>query len=64
VQGVPGFAIVLGKKERIFQCKGRSPSLSLDLYDQMRALSEGAGQWYTLIWWQFAHNYNVHPPPI
>lgn len=43
IQGVPGFALVLGKKDRIEECKGKSPSVSLDLYDQMKAL-DGNGQ--------------------
>lgn len=43
LQGVPGFTLVIGKKSRIEECKGKSPSVSLDLYDQMKAL-DGNGQ--------------------
>ena len=43
-QQVPGFALVLGRKDRLSACKGKSMSLSLDLYDQMTALCTGNGQ--------------------
>lgn len=44
LQGVPGFAFVIGSKRRIADCKGRSPSLSLDLHDQAVALNSAKGQ--------------------
>jgi len=36
IQGVPGFAFVLAKKEHLLSCDGRARSLSLDLFDQWR----------------------------
>uniref|UniRef100_A0A0B7AUC3 Alanine--glyoxylate aminotransferase n=1 Tax=Arion vulgaris TaxID=1028688 RepID=A0A0B7AUC3_9EUPU len=40
LQGVPGFAFVIGKNEVIDKCKGNSRSLSLDLYDQVKQLDK------------------------
>lgn len=44
IQGVPGFAFVIGKQALIQGCKGRSTSLSLDLHEQANALNSGLGQ--------------------
>ena len=38
IQGVPGFAFVLARRERLLECEGRARSLSLDLFDQWRGL--------------------------
>ncbi|CAF1467074.1 unnamed protein product [Rotaria magnacalcarata] len=34
VEGVPGFAFVIGKKQHLLTCQGQARSLVLDLYDQ------------------------------
>jgi len=34
IQGIPGFAFVISKKELLNQYKGNAGSLVLDLYDQ------------------------------
>ena len=38
LEGVPGFAYVIGRRERLLECEGRSKSLSLDLFDQFVTL--------------------------
>lgn len=43
-EGVPGFGFVLIRKTLLDQCKGRSCSLSLDLYDQWIYMCK-TGQW-------------------
>lgn len=37
-EGVPGFAYVIGKKEKLLRCEGWSKSLSMDLVDQYLTL--------------------------
>lgn len=44
IQGVPGFSFVLCRKEALRKCKGKSPSLSLDLYDQWEEMDKD-GKW-------------------
>ena len=44
LEGVPGMGFVICRKEALEACKGNSPSLSLDLFDQWQAL-EKTGQW-------------------
>ncbi|HEY2422373.1 MAG TPA: 2-aminoethylphosphonate--pyruvate transaminase, partial [Neobacillus sp.] len=44
IQGVPGFAFVIAKKEKLVTCKGNSRSLSLDLYDQWKEMDKD-GKW-------------------
>jgi 2-aminoethylphosphonate-pyruvate transaminase len=44
LEGVPGMGFVICRKEALESCKGNSPSLSLDLFDQWQAL-EKTGQW-------------------
>ncbi|CAF3645416.1 unnamed protein product [Rotaria socialis] len=34
IEGVPGFAFVIGKKQHLLTCQGQARSLVLDLYDQ------------------------------
>ena len=34
IEGIPGFAFVIGKKEHLLTCQGQARSLALDLYDQ------------------------------
>lgn len=45
VQGVPGFGFVILKRGTIEACAGQARSLSLDLYDQWKAMEEGGGKW-------------------
>jgi 2-aminoethylphosphonate-pyruvate transaminase len=45
IQGVPGFGFVIARREELEQTKGRSHSLSLDLYDQWREMEEKGGKW-------------------
>ncbi|XP_071440862.1 2-aminoethylphosphonate--pyruvate transaminase-like [Hetaerina americana] len=40
LQGVPGFGVVLAKRRVLFQCRGRSKSLSMDLVDQYEGLEK------------------------
>jgi 2-aminoethylphosphonate-pyruvate transaminase len=44
IEGVPGVGFVICRKDALEACKGNSPSLALDLYDQFQAL-EKTGQW-------------------
>lgn len=43
-EGVPGFGFVLAHKQHLQHCKGNSPSLSLDLYEQYQYMGK-TGQW-------------------
>jgi len=43
IQGVPGFAVILCKKDALMQCEGQARSLSLDIFDQWKGL-EANGQ--------------------
>lgn len=45
IQGVPGFAFVIGRTAALELCKGRSRSLSLDLYAQWRCMEDFHGKW-------------------
>lgn len=44
LEGVPGLGFAILKRDTLEQCKGHSPALSLDLYDQWRAM-QANGQW-------------------
>jgi 2-aminoethylphosphonate-pyruvate transaminase len=44
IEGVPGVGFVICRREALEACKGNSPSLALDLFDQFQAL-EKTGQW-------------------
>ena len=44
LEGTPGLGFCLVRKEALLACKGHSPSLSLDLYEQWQGL-ENNGQW-------------------
>jgi len=44
IQGVPGFAFVLAKKEELLKCQGNARSLCLDLYDQWKEMDK-SGKW-------------------
>ncbi len=45
IQGVPGFGFVLAKRTVLEGCAGQARSLSLDLYDQWKAMEHGGGKW-------------------
>ncbi len=44
IQGVPGFSFIICKKAAIENCKEKSPSLSLDLYEQWLEMDK-EGKW-------------------
>ena len=44
IQGVPGFSFIICKRDALMACKGKSRSLSLDLYDQWETM-EKDGKW-------------------
>jgi 2-aminoethylphosphonate-pyruvate transaminase len=44
LEGIPGMAFVICRTAALAECRGRSPSLSLDLYDQWQAMEKN-GQW-------------------
>jgi 2-aminoethylphosphonate-pyruvate transaminase len=43
IEGVPGFSIVIGRRESLEQCRNQARTLSLDLYSQWKGL-ENDGQ--------------------
>lgn len=45
LQGVPGFAFVIAHRPTLSQTHGWARSLSLDLYDQWRAMEDHHGKW-------------------
>lgn len=47
LQGVPGFAFALARREKLERCKGVSRTVSLDLFDQWRGLEENGQFRYT-----------------
>ena len=44
IQGVPGFAFILAKKDELEASNGKARSLALDLYDQWKTM-EADGKW-------------------
>jgi len=44
IQGVPGFAYVIAKREELQKCYGNARSLCLDLYDQWKEMDK-SGKW-------------------
>lgn len=44
IQGVPGFAFVIARLEKLLACEGNSRSLSLDIYDQWKEMNKD-GKW-------------------
>ncbi len=44
IEGVPGFGFIIARKSELEMAKGRSHSLSLDLYAQWKTMNE-TGQW-------------------
>jgi 2-aminoethylphosphonate--pyruvate transaminase/phosphonoacetaldehyde hydrolase len=45
LQGIPGFGIVIAKKEILKKCEGQARSYSLDLFDQWKAMEKSPGSW-------------------
>jgi len=45
IQGVPGFGFVIAMREMLQHAKGRSKSLSLDIYDQWHEMETKQGKW-------------------
>jgi 2-aminoethylphosphonate-pyruvate transaminase len=45
LQGVPGFGFIIARKEALTETRGRSVSLSLDLFDQWEEMERGLGKW-------------------
>lgn len=46
IQGVPGFGIIIAKRDELEKCKGQARSLSLDLYDQWKTMDiDDPGKW-------------------
>jgi 2-aminoethylphosphonate-pyruvate transaminase len=45
IQGVPGFCFVIAKTAELLKCEGRARSLSLDLFDQWKAMDKDRGKW-------------------
>lgn len=45
LQGVPGFGFIIANKKALSTCKGISPSLSLDIYDQWDTMEKQPGKW-------------------
>lgn len=44
IQGVPGFSIIICRRDKLMESKGKARSLSLDLYDQWETM-EKDGKW-------------------
>jgi 2-aminoethylphosphonate-pyruvate transaminase len=44
IQGVPGFAFVIAKRDELQKCEGNARSLCLDLYDQWKEMDK-SGKW-------------------
>lgn len=45
IQGVPGFAFIIARREKLQECKGVARSLSLDIYAQWEEMEKGHGKW-------------------
>ena len=45
IEGVPGFGFIIARRDRMALCKGNSPSLSLDMYDQWETMEKQPGKW-------------------
>ncbi|MGO9309080.1 MAG: 2-aminoethylphosphonate--pyruvate transaminase [Spirochaetia bacterium] len=45
IQGVPGFGLVIARRDVLEQCAGNARSLSLDLHGQWRTMEEENGKW-------------------
>jgi 2-aminoethylphosphonate-pyruvate transaminase len=45
IEGVPGFGFIIARRKQMELCKGISPSLSLDIYDQWETMEKQSGKW-------------------
>jgi 2-aminoethylphosphonate-pyruvate transaminase len=45
IQGVPGFGLIVARRDTLARCAGQARSLSLDLYDQWTSMEQGSGKW-------------------
>jgi len=45
IEGVPGFGFIIVRRDQMALCKGNSPSLSLDIYDQWETMEKQSGKW-------------------
>ena len=45
IEGVPGFGFIIARRDQMELCKGNSPSLSLDIYDQWDTMEKQSGKW-------------------
>jgi 2-aminoethylphosphonate-pyruvate transaminase len=45
VQGVPGFAFIIARREALERCRGNARSLSLDIYAQWKTMEQQQGKW-------------------
>jgi 2-aminoethylphosphonate-pyruvate transaminase len=45
IQGVPGFGFIIARRAAMTACEGNARSLSLDMYQQWRAMEDGGGKW-------------------
>jgi 2-aminoethylphosphonate-pyruvate transaminase len=45
IEGVPGFGFMIAQRDQMELCKGISPSLSLDIYDQWQTMEKQSGKW-------------------
>lgn len=45
IQGVPGFGIIIARRDELTKCEGQARSISLDLYDQWTTMEKGNGKW-------------------
>lgn len=45
IQGVPGFGLVIARKQALEACQGRARSLALDLYAQWKCMEDNHGKW-------------------
>lgn len=45
IQGVPGFGFIILRRDIMAKCKGRSRTLSLDIFDQWDQMEKGNGKW-------------------
>jgi 2-aminoethylphosphonate-pyruvate transaminase len=45
IQGVPGFGLIIARREALEKCRGNARSLSLDIYAQWETMEKQQGKW-------------------
>jgi 2-aminoethylphosphonate-pyruvate transaminase len=45
IQGVPGFGLIIARRNELAKTSGQARSLSLDLFDQWETMEKDAGKW-------------------